>query len=72
MRRFVSALVLSLMELLAATSGVAADAVPSLLSGYNLTSWAQKDGIPSPLIWALTQDRVGYLWLGTERSKQTQ
>ena len=66
MRRFVSALVLSLMALLAATPGGAADGVPSPLGGYSLTSWAQKDGISSPLIWALTQDRVGYLWLGTD------
>lgn len=43
-----------------------ADGVLPLLTGYSLTSWAQKDGLTTPLIWALTQDTVGYLWLGTD------
>jgi len=44
----------------------AADPDTTLLTGYNLTSWTQKDGIESPLIFSLAQDSVGYLWLGTE------
>jgi signal transduction histidine kinase/ligand-binding sensor domain-containing protein len=55
--------VLSMM--LAATSLAAADA-PTLLTGFNLTSWTQKDGLGSPLIWSVVQDDVGYLWLGTD------
>ncbi len=43
-----------------------ADVTPSLLTGFNLTSWSQKDGIAASLIWSLAQDPVGYLWLGTE------
>jgi len=50
---------------LAATSLSAADA-PALLTGFNLTSWTQKDGLGSPLIWSVVQDDVGYLWLGTD------
>lgn len=44
----------------------AADPETTLLTGYNLTSWTQKDGIESPLIFSLAQDSLGYLWLGTE------
>ncbi len=48
-----------------ATRVLAADA-PALLTGYTLTSWTQKDGIPSALIWSVAQDPAGYLWLGTD------
>jgi signal transduction histidine kinase/ligand-binding sensor domain-containing protein len=50
---------------LGATGLFAADG-PTLLSGFNLTSWTQKDGLASPLIWSVAQDQVGYLWLGTD------
>ena len=36
-----------------------------ILTGYGTTTWGQKDGLPSAVIWALAQDRAGYLWLGT-------
>jgi signal transduction histidine kinase/ligand-binding sensor domain-containing protein len=32
---------------------------------YVVTSWAHRDGLPSTLIYAITQTRDGYLWLGT-------
>ena len=35
-----------------------------LLSGYTLTSWATKDGLPGT-VWAIAQTDDGYLWLGT-------
>jgi signal transduction histidine kinase/ligand-binding sensor domain-containing protein len=35
------------------------------LSRYARASWTETDGLPSSLIWAITQDRDGYLWLGT-------
>lgn len=35
------------------------------LERYVSTSWAHKDGLPSTLIYAITQSRDGYLWLGT-------
>ena len=35
------------------------------LEKYVPTSWAHKDGLPSTLIYAITQTRDGYLWLGT-------
>ena len=38
----------------------------ALLTGYNLTSWTQKDGLASALIWSVAQDSAGYLWLGTD------
>ena len=33
---------------------------------YSLQSWDERDGLPSGRIWAITQDRDGYLWLGSE------
>ncbi|HUR36135.1 MAG TPA: two-component regulator propeller domain-containing protein [Vicinamibacterales bacterium] len=50
---------------LAAASVTATDP-PTLLTGFNLTSWTQKDGLGSALIWSVVQDDVGYLWLGTD------
>ncbi len=34
-------------------------------AGYAVTAWTFKDGLPSANIVAMTQDRDGYLWLGT-------
>jgi ligand-binding sensor domain-containing protein len=38
----------------------------NVLSDHSLTSWGQKDGLNSPVIWAIAQDRDGYIWLGTD------
>ena len=54
------------LALLAALRARADEPVPSLLNGFNLTSWTQKDGITAPLIWSLAQDDTGYLWIGTD------
>jgi signal transduction histidine kinase/ligand-binding sensor domain-containing protein len=35
------------------------------LEPYVATGWTRKDGLPSTLIYAITQTRDGYLWLGT-------
>lgn len=32
---------------------------------FVVTSWGHRDGLPSTLIYAITQTRDGYLWLGT-------
>lgn len=55
----------ALWTLLLATGASAAEA-PTLLSGYDRTSWTQKDGLASPLIWSVAQDNIGDLWLGTD------
>ena len=34
-------------------------------SRYTVTSWTDKDGMPSSYVRAIAQDRVGYLWLAT-------
>src|SRR3954447_23369643 len=32
---------------------------------FVVTAWGHRDGLPSTLIYAITQTRDGYLWLGT-------
>jgi ligand-binding sensor domain-containing protein/signal transduction histidine kinase len=36
------------------------------LSALAHAAWSVQDGLPSGLIWALAQDRDGYLWVGTD------
>jgi signal transduction histidine kinase/ligand-binding sensor domain-containing protein len=38
----------------------------NVLVDYTLTSWSQRDGLPSSTVWAIAQDHDGYLWLGTD------
>lgn len=38
------------------------------LTGYSLTSWVERDGIPIGPVRAIAQDDVGYLWLATDAS----
>ena len=45
--------------------GVAAD-LRNVLGDYGLTSWGQKDGLNSSVIWSIAQDHDGYIWLGTD------
>jgi signal transduction histidine kinase/ligand-binding sensor domain-containing protein len=52
-------------------SASAAD-LTHVLVGYTFTSWSSRNGLPvrnglpSRYIWALAQDREGYVWLGTD------
>ncbi len=32
---------------------------------YVWRSWTRLDGLPGSQVWAITQDRAGYIWLGT-------
>ncbi len=60
-------LVLTIATLLAvARPPLHAADLRNVLADYSLTSWTQKDGLPSTRIDALAQDSIGYLWLGTE------
>jgi len=43
----------------------AAEAPYALLSGYTMTSWTATDGSSIGPVYALAQDRDGYLWIGT-------
>ncbi|MGE0451317.1 MAG: two-component regulator propeller domain-containing protein [Vicinamibacterales bacterium] len=54
-----------LLVLLRADPARAVD-LGNVLTGYTLTSWGQKDGLPPTVIWAVARDRDGYLWLGTD------
>ena len=45
------------------TVALASDA--ATLEQYIARSWTHKDGLPSTLIYATTQTRDGYIWLGT-------
>jgi signal transduction histidine kinase/ligand-binding sensor domain-containing protein len=39
--------------------------VDELRARYTVTSWTEKDGMPSSFVRAIAQDRDGYLWLAT-------
>ena len=41
-----------------------ANAQPAL-ADYSVASWTTNNGLPSNVIWAIAQDRDGYIWLGT-------
>ena len=59
---------------LALTIGAIAATGPSLtaldlknvLTDYTVTTWSRWDVFSSGAVWAIVQDRVGYLWLGTD------
>jgi signal transduction histidine kinase/ligand-binding sensor domain-containing protein len=38
----------------------------NILDGFTISSWTRKDGLPTTHVRALTQDRAGYLWVGTD------
>lgn len=38
----------------------------NVLTGYTVTSWSQKDGLPAGIVYALAQDNDGYLWVATD------
>ncbi len=44
---------------------VARGAEPARLNQYTQTGWTTKDGLRGSQIWTMAQDRIGYLWLGT-------
>lgn len=64
MKRKVAVLTVSLLGV-SAVPAVALDAFAAT-ARYMRASWTEKDGLPSSRISAITQDRDGYLWLGTE------
>ena len=45
--------------------GAPAAGSPSV-TDYTLTSWTQQEGLPAARVWAITQDRDGYIWIGTD------
>src|SRR5713101_3300311 len=57
-------LLLSVVALLASPSQATEIAPP--LSDYLVTSWVDREGVPIGTVYAIDQDRMGYLWLGTD------
>src|SRR3954452_384248 len=45
--------------------GISSANPAATLERYVVTAWGHRDGLPSTLIYAITQTRDGYLWLGT-------
>lgn len=60
-----ASIVSALFVCLAGTVARATD-LPSVLTGYTVTSWSQKDGLPAGIVYALAQDQDGYLWVATD------
>jgi signal transduction histidine kinase/ligand-binding sensor domain-containing protein len=52
--------------LLAAAAGVHAGDQEDLLTGYSVTTWNEGDGRPFGAVYAIVQDRRGYLWIGAD------
>src|SRR4051812_15783166 len=50
----------------AASSGSQPAGIDNLLTGYSLTSWSTGVGEPLGSVYAIVQDEVGYLWLGSD------
>src|SRR5690349_14730550 len=61
-----TALGVLLLAALAGSPPAEAVDLRDVLVDYTLTSWGEKDGLPSTTIRAIAQDADGYLWLGTE------
>src|SRR6476660_2649255 len=60
------ALLCVLLILTAPTATAGAADLDNLLTGYALTSWTDGDGVPLGTVYAIGQDRDGYLWIGTD------
>jgi len=54
-----------LVALSVAASAHAADH-QDLLTGYSVTTWNEGDGRPLGAVYAIVQDRRGYLWIGAD------
>src|SRR2546425_10438065 len=61
-----SAAVASLLITLLFASTLNAQAESSYPRGYSVTTWTDRDGLPSDHVRTLAQDRNGFLWLGTD------
>lgn len=57
-------IVLSLLVPLLTAASTAAGSAPEAINRY-ARSWTNEDGLRGSQVWALQQDRDGYLWLGT-------
>lgn len=51
---------------LAASPMASAADFDEALTGYSVTSWTRRDGLPPGAIYAIAQDGDGYLWVGTD------
>jgi len=66
LRRWAVVAALCVAVLLAAAPGVHAGDQEDLLTGYSVTTWNDGDGRPFGAVYAIAQDRRGYLWIGAD------
>src|SRR5262245_4841033 len=46
---------------------VAVQAATNSFPHYNVRVWQIDDGLPQNTVWAITQTKDGYLWVGTQQ-----
>src|SRR5262249_27836152 len=51
--------------LVALPSAIASDGSAGSPTQYTSSTWTSRDGLPSSFVMSVTQDRDGYLWIGT-------
>ena len=63
--KYRAAIFLSVCVTIPTQARASTDSIPAL-DGYTRVSWTESEGLSASQVWAIAQDRDGYLWLGTD------